>query len=247
MLIKTMHLSSLTLVSVLLACGNQPVTLESEQGTKPIDSTSFALPEGKKDVLYYYQWLEEGNLKPDYGWGYPLVQKNGKWFSKSASTEEPIEAVVDQKNGFIEIVDPGTGGGDITVRFVLFRLESGAPVLGITHDFFDGTGINQQYYFLRPEDKEQFDWTEHTMPIITGFDFLPENNAEEPDIVEKLLPVSIELPHYGTTVKIKVFTGLEAIYCNGSENEYSDYCGLFNNLTRREFSLKWNKKEGRFE
>lgn len=35
----------------------------------------------------------------------------------------------------------------------------------------------------------------------------------------------------------------KALYCNGSENEYADYYGLFKSLTRKEFTLKWNRKD----
>jgi hypothetical protein len=168
--------------------------------------------------------------------------------TQSNFTEEPFEvAVVDVKNGYIEFTDPGTGGGDLTYQFVLFRMADGAPVIGITKTFFDGAGIDQTYYFLRPEDPKQIDWTDYTLPEIDGFSFLRDDSAEEERIVRKLLPVTIELPRVGTTAKAKVFTGLKDIYCRGDQNEYSDYCVLFDQLQRTEIALRWNKEMGRFE
>lgn len=38
------------------------------------------------------------------------------------------------------------------------------------------------------------------MPVITGFDFLPDDYAEEPDVVEEALSVYFALPRKGTSV-----------------------------------------------
>ena len=100
----------------------------------------------------------------------------------------------------------------------LFRMDDGQPVIVITNPFFYRSGLYQKYYFLRPEDAQKLDWTKETIRRITGFDFLPLDNAEEEDIVKKLLPVSLELPRQGTSVKAVVYTGLEQIYSRGDAN-----------------------------
>jgi len=246
-------LPSLCLMCIGLACSNSaPANKETESiSATDISSTSVhneatstaAGDMERFDVLHYYRQLKPPYAPP----GYPLKEVNGKWMSLSPDTEEPIEATVDIKNGFIEIVDPGTGGGDWTFRVVLFRMANGAPVLGITHTFFDGAGLLHAHYFLRPEDPRQLDWTKYTIKSLSGFDFLPLDNAEEEHIVNKLLPVSLELPRYGTSAKATVYTGLENIYCRGDDNEYSDYCILFRQVQRKEIIFKWNKDLGKFE
>jgi hypothetical protein len=252
-LIHTMRTISVILFFLLCACGNSANTASSTEADNPAGTVSASeeaaasqaeagTPPERRDVLYYYR-----QLKPPYAPPYALKESGGKWMTRSDSTEEPFEAVVDLKNGFIEIVDTGTGGGDWTYRVVLFRTAADEPVIGITRTFFDGAGIQHSYYFLRPEDPKQLDWTKHTMPSVSGFDFLPDDNAEEEAIVEKLLPVTLELPRYGTSVKAQVYTGLEYIYCRGDENEYSNYCGLFRQVKRKEFMLKWNTTSGKFE
>lgn len=230
-----------------LGCNNAPATssavpAESAQVLVSEQIAGEELPQERRDVLYYYR-----RLKEPYRSGYELKENNGQWTSMSPDTEEPIAAVVDVKNGFIEIVDEGTGGGEWTYRMALFRMADGNPVIGITNTYFDGAGLDQKYYFLRPENAQKLDWTKETIREITGFDFLPLDNAEEEDIVKKLLPVSLELPRQGTSVKAVVYTGLEQIYCRGDENEYSDYCGLFRQVQRQEIVLKWNKEKGRLE
>ncbi len=200
-------------------------------------------PPEQRDVLYYFKRLKA----PYFPAEYVLKQANGQWTCLSPSSQEPLEGVVvDIKNGFIEIVDPGTGGGDWTFRVVLFRMADGNPLLGITHTFFDGATLLHKYYFLKPEDAKQLDWTKQVIKQVSAFDFLPPDNTEETAIVEKLLPVSLELPRYGTIVKAKVYTGLKDIYCRGDENEFSDYCGLFRQVQRTEITFKWDKEKGRF-
>lgn len=230
-----------------LGCNNAPATTSTtpaETAEAPVSGQIVGedVPQERRDVLYYYR-----SLKDPYRSGYELKENNGQWTSISPDTEEPIAAVVDIKNGFIEIMDQGTGGGDWTYRMALFRMADGQPVIGITNTYFDGAGLDQKYYFLRPENAQKLDWTKETIREITGFDFLPLDNAEEEDIVKKLLPVSLELPRQGTSVKAVVYTGLEQIYCRGDENEYSDYCVLFRQVQRKEIVLKWNKEKGKLE
>lgn len=144
------------------------------------------------------------------------------------------------------IVDSGTGGGEWTFRVVFFHMADANPLLGITHTFFDGATLLHECYFLKPEDSRQLDWTKQIIKQVSAFDFLPQDNAEEPVIAQKLLPASLELPRYGTVVKAKVYTGLKDIYCRGNENEFSDYCGLFGQVRHTEIAFKWNKEKGRF-
>ncbi len=240
---------SLLLLSIFacLGCNKAPATTSAapaatEEAPLAAPTVEEDVPQERRDVLYYYR-----RLKEPYRSGYELKENKGQWTSMSPDTEEPIAAVVDLKNGFIEIVDEGTGGGEWTYRMALFRMADGQPVIGITNTYFDGAGLEQKYYFLRPENAQKLDWTKETVREITGFDFLPLDNAEEEDIVKKLLPVSLELPRQGTSVKAVVYTGLEQIYCRGDDNEYADYCGLFRQVQRKEIVLKWNKEKGKLE
>jgi hypothetical protein len=229
-----------------LGCGNAAPPSSAADTTQaphaPTQASEAAVPLERRDVLYYYR-----QLRAPHSPGYPLTQENGQWTSVSPDTQEPLPALVDIKNGFIEIVDPGTGGGEWTYRIVLFRMADGNPVIGVTHTFFDGAGLQHTYFFLRPEDSKRLDWTRETIKAVSAFDFLPADNAEEEHIVQALLPVSLELPRQGTSVKAVVFTGLEQIYCRDTDNEYADYCGLFTRVQHKEIVFKWNRDKGTFE
>lgn len=220
----------------------------SQKGDLEGDSLSSSYsPEFASDpkltVLDYYR-----QLKDDYDPGYPLRQKGGKWVTVSPLSEQDIDATVDLKNGFIEVIDEGTGDGMVKVQVALFRLADGKAVVAISKQIFDGIGAQQSWHFLRPDAAGFKDWTEHTMPIVTGFDFLPDDYAEEPDVVEEALPVLIELPRHGTNLVVSVFTEKKGLYCSEQATEYQRdvLCPVFGRLTRTTFSLKWDKTEGRF-
>ncbi len=245
-----------TLVMLWQACGGGPATTSDTAATAqtiytqtadsdvpaiPLDTVTDPAVKAKRTVLDYYNMLV-----PPYDPGYPLQEKNGKWRTRSRITEQPINAVVDIKNGYIEIEDEGTGGGTTTCRVVLFRMADGNPMIAITETFFDGVGLTQERWFLRPEDPKRWDWTDYTLRTITAFDFLPSDNAEEPDIVHRLLPVTIELPRQGTTTKAIVRTELEYVHCREG-SEYIDYCGLYKQLKSKQIDLKWNREKGKFE
>lgn len=240
------HLTLFLFLFAGMSCHHAPAAAapaETEEAPASEQIVDEEVPQERRDVLYYYR-----RLKEPYRSGYELKERNGTWTTQSPDTGEPIASVVvDIKNGFIEILDEGTGGGEWTYRMALFRMADGNPVIGITKTYFDGAGLDQKYYFLRPEDSRKSDWTKETIKEVSGFDFLPLDNAEEERIVNALLPVSLELPRQGTSLKATVYTGLEYIYCRGDDNEYADYCGLFKQLRRKEIVFKWNREKGKFE
>ena len=97
-----------------LGCNNAPATTSTtpaETAEAPVSGQTVGedVPQERRDVFYYYR-----RLKEPYRSGYELKENNGQWTTLSPDTEEPIAAVVDLKNGFIEIVDQGTGGGEWT-------------------------------------------------------------------------------------------------------------------------------------
>jgi hypothetical protein len=238
---------------MLSACGNGHSTAENPPPTDtltlaetPADPES--LPAGapapentRKNVLDYFR-----ELRPPYAPGYALHQKGNQWVSQSFIDVE-IEATVDIPNGFIEINDEGTGDGFIKTQLVLFRMADGQPVLALSKQTSDGIGLSQQYYFLRPEDTKQYDWTDYTLPRLTAFDFLPLDYAEEADIVEEALPVYIELPRQGTTLTAHVFTGKKFLYCGETASARQEIaCPVFDRLLRTSLPLKWDRVAGRF-
>ena len=196
-----------------------------------------------KNILDYYR-----ELNGDYAPGYEIRKKGEGWVSQSTAEYE-IPVTVDIKNGFIELTDEGTGGGTFKVQVVLFRLVDGSPQIGITKTEFDGIGANQQYYFVRPEDSKQYDWTEHAVPIITYLDFYQEEDDEiDPELAEKTFPILFDLPQHGTSLKVSIFLGNRILYCSEDAGvERAKLCPLFDHMARESFNLKWINAEGRVD
>jgi hypothetical protein len=258
-----MHLSIKTLVwaflsVALLACsggtgqdvekapvaGTDTAEAIQEQPEATLPPTNEA-PEpeiaNRKNVLDYYRSLE-----PPYNSPYELTQKGSKWVAES-SLEMELEATVDLKNGFIEIIDEGTGGGTYHVQVVLFRLANGNPMIAVSKKAYDGFGATQEYRFLRPEHPDQYDWTEHTLGALSVFDFLELDYAEEPAILEEAMPVLLDLPQLGTTLTASVFTGKRFYYCGDSASpEEQIVCPAFDRLRREEIKLHWDRASGQF-
>jgi hypothetical protein len=226
------------------AVGTDTAAAIKEQPETPPRSTaetSEAETPKRKNVLDYYRSLE-----PPYSTPYELTQKGDKWLAES-SLEMELEATVDLRNGFIEIIDEGTGGGTYHVQVVLFRLAIGNPVIAVSKRAYDGVDATQEYHFLRPEHPDQYDWTEHTLGAISVEDFLELDYAEEPAILEEALPVLLDLPQRGTTLTASVFTGKRFYYCRDSASpEEQIACTAFDRLRREEIKLHWDRESGQF-
>ncbi len=68
----------------------------------------------KKTVIHYYNRAASAN-----GWE-KIYLKNGKWKTKSTAEYEMPIKTIDIKNGYLEICDNGTGGGQFDYKIVLF-------------------------------------------------------------------------------------------------------------------------------
>lgn len=198
---------------------------------------------GRMNVVDYYRSLE-----PPYDPGYPLKQSGDQWLTESL-TGDPLEAVVDRSNGYIEIVDEGTGGGRHSVQVVLFRLAEGQPMIACTQTHFDGVFTTQDVFFLRPEHPSQYDWTEHTLGVITAYDFLASDYAGEPQLLEQALPVVIDLPQHGTTLTARLITDQRYLYCEKEDPSPAEQeaCLAFDKVEKTSISLTWNRATGQFE
>ncbi len=195
----------------------------------------------RKTIADYYRALTE-----PYAPRYALQQAGKEWYTVS-ELGDTLPVLVDAANGYLQLVDDGTGGGTIEVELALFRLASGQPMVAVSQKYYDGVGMQQELFCLRPEDGQQLDWTEHSLPVLTAYDFLQPGYEPEADIAEAALPVVVALPRKGTTAKAEAFTGMQYIYCNdGAPEEYSAYCEVYKHLARQSIGLRWDRELGAF-
>lgn len=252
---NNMFLGALLMMAMALqACSNnvepptpsevaEAIQVDSIPKEVPIEPASEEQP-ARRTVLDYYQMLTSQGLLT---YEYPLQEQQGRWVCISPLTEESFEAVVDVPNGFIELEDDGTGGGTYRRQVVLFRMEDSKAVIGVNELIHDGVTLSHNYAFYRDQNGRLEDWTERTMPAISGFDFLPSDYAEESDIVAQALDVYFELPRKGTKLTCKVWTGKKVYFCQEDANEEDQIaCAVINRVIRESFKLDWNRQEGRF-
>jgi hypothetical protein len=148
-----------------------------------------------KSVLDCYRLL-----KPDMLGGIQFVfeKKDSIWVTSSPRTESELDCVVDLKNGFIRVSDPGTGGGTVTQEIGLFHDARGQSYIGVNITTFDGVRINNTCTFYRWTGKG---WAAAAvLPSVPYAQFF--SPGYDPAPVKDMLALSYQLPRRGTAVKV---------------------------------------------
>ena len=143
---------------VTLALGLALVTLEAGAAGAP------------KSVMDYYQEVPK-SLFPNET-KYELKKAKSGWITHSMDTEEEISATVDTKNGFIQFIDQGTGGGDAKTQVALFLKEDKSPLIAISTSMFDGMASNGHIALVTPEGGQWKAVTSTVLPALRPTDFL---------------------------------------------------------------------------
>mgnify|MGYP005839187629 CR=1 FL=1 len=215
----------------------------------------------EQNIIDYYKTLPDsfftdvdlGDIK------YSLLKRRDKWISKSIADYE-FEVIVDIKNGFIEINDEGTGGGNILIQVVLFRKADRSPIIGITMGGFNGIYFEKATTFYK-KNKHTWVEAEDVFPDIRIGRFLNKNYAqsflEKDDIIIPNLTTLTELPQFGTEVNLVLNFSKYDFLVEANHNPYAlqpfseteqdKLWEIINNIYIESFQLKMNKSTGRFE
>ena len=196
-----------------------------------------------KTVLDYY-----GMLKPEYlhNLKFSFYRRDGAWKARSPMTEEEIEPVIDIKNGYLSVTDPGTGGGTYFQEAALFTARNGTIVIGVNKRLFNGVGFEYDIRFYR----------------FTGKEFTPDDTVLSPppaslffepgaDIsaVAKLVLIGYELPRRGTTVRARIDL-IHVDRLNSSEDIPPDKKKLYAAVLRKKVydtvEYDWDPNSGGF-
>jgi hypothetical protein len=208
--------------------------------------TAFCFSESKAQtgVVDYFRLLSDDDRR-----GYTLKQKNETTWVAISPLEEQLNIVVDRKNGFIEIVDEGTGGGTSILRVVLYRKADKSAIIAVSFETFDGMAETFELKFMTYQDKIWRDITAQVMPKISYRDFLKNPaEAEKFRFLETRTPVMLKLPQFGTAAKASL--GLS--FCAGCENWYDlsdaekSRCKEFPKKVYQSIELVWDKNVGKY-
>lgn len=199
---------------------------------------------GRQHVLDYFR-----NLPEAYALPYRIWQEDRLWMAAHEPSGKVQQAFVDLQNGYLEVAHVESDTVAESVQVALFRMEEDAPVLAVCQTLTNKDQVQQDCRFLRPEDESQLDWTEHTLPVFTPFDFFsPEAEARlDNEFLEDAFPLLVKLPQHGTDLRVQLYLGRRLHYCGDSASEAEKaICPLFEEMERRSFTLKWNRQSGQF-
>jgi hypothetical protein len=190
---------------------------------------------------------------------YPLEQNGNKWCTKSTVGYE-MEATVDLENGYIEIVDRGTGGGFINYELSFFDSKKRGQVLAL--NIFGGDGTKASAAGARFFVKDGSDWKDVTQDVLPGIDwpmFYQPNQWNMNDLKkgaeiaarEKIELVRYKLPRIGTRLRVSFLR--ENIIIRGqyttsglTADESRILSSMVNTLARSRIMLKWDTTDGVF-
>jgi len=192
------------------------------------------------------------------GYRYGVKQHGGRWQSHNLYSGEPIDIVVDTANGYIQIVDEGTGGGSFETQVVLWRKSDGSPLVGIAESLIDGEGPGQtRLRFYSRDDGQWEDSSDYVWPG-TPLDIFLRAEMSIADLRAVRTAGGrphIRLPRKGSTIEVRLGLYAEKVraVCKGEDwitvpdrTPYLRVCGLEDRL-RSTVSYRWLRDEGRFE
>lgn len=215
----------------------------------------------KQNVVDYYNELptsifadkDLGNIK------YPLSKKGDTWIAQSFADYE-FNPIVDLANGYIDINDEGTGGGNVLLKVVLFRKSDEAPIIAVSKGGFNGMYTESSITFY---EKLNNTWVEATdvFPSIEIDRFLhnkyKERSYKKDAIVTPNLTTLTELPQVGTRLNVYLnFNKFDYLiasnqnpltYKSFTETEREKLGAIIDNIAIESFELKFDKIQGKFE
>lgn len=215
----------------------------------------------EQNIYDYYQSLPESFFyDADLGENkYVIQKKEGVWICKSTSGNN-FSPLIDLKNGYIEINDEGTGGGNSYQQIVLFRKIDRSPLIGVTTGSFNGFYFDSSTTFY---EKLGNKWMEakNVFPELTIQRFLNptyrKHGFTKNDIVSPNLTTLTVLPQHGTTVKVELNFNKYDYLIESNQNVYKKQSfskkeakqlwERIENISIESFQLKFNKTDGKFE
>ena len=190
---------------------------------------------------------------------YSLAPLGNKWKTKSTVGYE-MDAVVDIENGYIEIVDRGTGGGFINHEVAVFDSKNRGRVIAL--NIFGGDGTRASAAGIKFFVRQGSGWQDVTAEVLPGIDwtmFYQPNQWNMEDLKkgvqiaarEKIELVRYKLPRIGTTLRASFLR--ENIIIRGqytttglTAEESRILASMVNTLARSRIMLKWDREKGVF-
>lgn len=187
-------------------------------------------------IVKYFQKLPK-ELKH----GYNITYKAGK-YKVEADTECSI--IVDDKNGYLQIFDSGTGGGNFVLELAIFKTDSNKEILAQSTYAYSGDGRESGNISFFDVENKMADISMSVWPDIGYIEDLLHNGVTKSDIepYKNYEYTYCTLPRVGTTITMHVgFKNLD--YACQFEND-KKACALQKRITPS--TLVWDRKTASF-
>jgi len=182
---------------------------------------------------------------------YKIENIEGEWISQSNAGYE-IKATVDIINGYIEIIDEGTGGGNVKLQVVLYRKKDGSALIAVSEFIYDGIFLEQEIEFYEYNKELCLNVKKKVLPNIELANFLSVDYSmsDFSEDYNEMFAINYDLPQYGTTIEVSFDEGGLQFICDGTmetnlENQKL-VCDFLGNIENYRLKLYWDKIKGKF-
>ncbi len=197
----------------------------------------------QKTIIDYYRLLDQSRLS---GSKFTFYRDKGGWRVKSPITDTALKPVVDVPGGYIQVSDPGTGGGTYTQEAALFITRSGAAYLGVNETTFNGAYFERAIHFYRYDGRKLVP-DDSVLPAVEARLFFKRGYNVSP-VVSKVR-IEYSLPRKGTTVTVAIDTMmLERAVRSGDfpPEEAKQSQEALNSIIYGKIELNWDITKGKF-
>ncbi len=215
-------------------------------------------PVRAQTVVDYYNAVRDadGDLALDYR----FQQIGGQWRVAPAEYQTIVETVVDIPNGYMRVVDEGTGGGNFRLEVALFRTANGAPLLAVAGTGYSGSSaVDGWVEVFAPLGTHQWQRvTDQVWPATDVAVLVPPGGARDDGDLLRAVRVSLvpELPRHGTVAWVRpgydsqivdaVCRGEDWISVGEAEADFLRFCADLRHRLYRRVDVPFSKSQGRF-
>jgi hypothetical protein len=172
-----------------------------------------------------------------------VISKKGETYTAEAGTG-PCKVLVDDKNGFLEIKDSGTGGGILVYQLAIFKNAKKQDVLAVNYYAYEDLehgmieGGNIHFFSV---GKQLVDITKDILPDMTTVEDKAYNGQSNAimNLYKEGFYEYFELPRVGTTLKF--YFGSNSLN-QACENKDEQACNIKKSLQVVE--LFWHRDTG---
>lgn len=163
----------------------------------------------KWSIVDIYSMAQQASVSNLNNPVYHQTLKKDKWVSTTAAWNIFIDAIVDEKNDYIYILDEGTGGGSLSTQVAMWRDDRGDLLLIVSENIHDFSF--QERSFLKAFQYMPVSGARTTLGIrlvpppiqqVSLLDFMPKTmSMRDLRMLEKVHPtIYYKLPRKGTSI-----------------------------------------------